>query len=598
MSRTHRRRGSALVFVLTATMLVATAGIATLVLQREEMATATLTQDAQRAEQRAMEILQLGGQVLRKDPYGLLYRPLRSDARQSLLVTIDSPQEWLKIEAVPAIAGSEPTTTSDVRVTASATVGETTRTYSYIARPILRDQSPRRWRSAIQEPSDPDFGASVPQLLRHGLIAGGCTVSGTTVAANTPERIRGETAFESSFLAVAPRDNNASNSYYSQVPLVKLGTAAAPVRQFEQCLPHGGTAIAITQPRTWLELSDVLYGSGSASTDPKFNIEETQTTTFETWSAGGGGQIARDGGNGGMNIVRGGAAGRWIIPGMGDVVCPSASLMSTLAGRHGSIPSTYTIDTTALVGEGTEVWRMVIAPRSGSFSLPGGGTGIQLSGEFAARTSDSVVDDDDIVLYANNSAGAVAANLRDAAIVGVTSATTTTRLAWLRTRASLIIPNDAEIAGPVSMDPPATETGVVLPTLIVQGTLTVTRTASGEDLRESTAVDADPRLDRGLNRLEGYFGACDDDAEDVMPARLRGVVYVTGDLVIQAGAALTVEGVLWVGGTVKILGSSSVLSPRGQLTVRYQPPAGPVLGAEEVTGMQIVGGSFRRQVSP
>ena len=70
----------------------------------------------------------------------------------------------------------------------------------------------------------------------------------------------------------------------------------------------------------------------------------------------------------------------------------------------------------------------------------------------------------------------------------------------------------------------------------------------------------------------------DSDTNDVYPARIRGLVYVSNNVVIHAHSAF--EGVLWVGGTTDVRGNQT-------LSVRWAPLTDPIPGFSRVSSIRV-----------
>jgi hypothetical protein len=498
-------------------------------------------------------------------------------------VTFENAETWLRVEAERPERG-EASLVSDVRITASATVGTATRILSCLARPIVRRSSYAAWRSGALEPGEVGFGLSVPALLRSGLLVGG-----SLTPSMTSTTLRGETYSETAAIAIAPRDNNPANSFYSQVPEIGVGSEPSGTGQvyaYDKCIPNRPS-----QPTTWGRLSQLLYEPGSGNDiDTMENSAELNESLL---TAGGSGQIVRVGGTG-LGVGKAGSSGNWTLPGLGATVIPSVQVMAFISGGVSGSAGEISLDTLAITETKTVV--RVIPLDAASFGF-GSAVGTEyLAGEVASVPvgfGSATGDTRGLLFWGGRAMVRRGDVTTEPLVVSVDRRSRSLDLKFLRTQACMIVRGNTRISGPVSMDPPSTSE-VVLPTLMVEGNLTVTSEATGRDLVESEAVAQQALLSQGVNTLAPHFGATNDALADRFPSRLRGVVYVSGDLTLERGAVLTVEGVLIVGGNVVVQGASS--SERGQLTVRYQPPVAPVVGFEEITGMQIVSGSLRRVV--
>lgn len=117
------------------------------------------------------------------------------------------------------------------------------------------------------------------------------------------------------------------------------------------------------------------------------------------------------------------------------------------------------------------------------------------------------------------------------------------------------------------------------PTLLVMGDFNIE--FDGDDLKESTA---------GCNLNPGgapFLGVADSDTLDVYPSMMRGVVYVSGNVILDG--ATTIDGVLLVGGSLTV---------KANVTAYQRSPSAAMEGFNAVTGWTIDPTSLARVVDP
>ncbi len=145
-----------------------------------------------------------------------------------------------------------------------------------------------------------------------------------------------------------------------------------------------------------------------------------------------------------------------------------------------------------------------------------------------------------------------------------------------RVHGTLVIINpstQSRIGERVSMAPAFSN----MPTLLVDGTIEFAMT--GADLTEAAAA-------RNLNPAGApYLGVTDSDTADAYPARLRGLVYVSGNAIIAENSVF--EGVLWIRGKLSVTAGKTV-------TARWAALTDPIAGFSEATQMYVAAESVSR----
>lgn len=117
------------------------------------------------------------------------------------------------------------------------------------------------------------------------------------------------------------------------------------------------------------------------------------------------------------------------------------------------------------------------------------------------------------------------------------------------------------------------------PTLLVLGDFNIE--FDGDDLKESTAG-------RNLNPAGAPFlGVADSDTLDAVPSMLRGVVYVSGNVILDGET--TLDGVLLVGGSLTV---------KANVTAYQRSPSAAMQGFNAVTSWTIDTPSLARVVDP
>lgn len=186
------------------------------------------------------------------------------------------------------------------------------------------------------------------------------------------------------------------------------------------------------------------------------------------------------------------------------------------------------------------------------------GTVIELS---AAQTFDRV-----LFSPASNPAGT---GLNARGIYVINANDKKLRITNTRVLGTLVILNASpasEIGPDVSISPASSD----LPAMLVRGSMRFQ--LENADLRENDVA-------RNLNPAGApYLGVTDSDMSDAYPARIRGLVYVSNNVVIHDHS--TFEGVLWVGGTTDVRGNRT-------LSVRWAPLTDPIPGFSRVSSMRV-----------
>ncbi len=222
----------------------------------------------------------------------------------------------------------------------------------------------------------------------------------------------------------------------------------------------------------------------------------------------------------------------------------------------GVSPEEFRVATTVMSSVSPDT---VPAPVDGLFAYYQSiGTVIELS---AARTFDRV-----LFSPASNPANT---GLNARGIYVINARNNLLRITNSRVLGTLVILNAnpaSEIGPDVSISPASSD----LPAMLVLGSIEFQ--LENADLRESEVA-------RNLNPVGApYLGVTDSDTSDAYPARIRGLVYVSQNVVIDDHSAF--EGVLWV------RGKTSVRATR-TLTVRWAPLTSPIPGFSRVSSMRV-----------
>mgnify|MGYP001806934612 CR=1 FL=1 len=116
-----------------------------------------------------------------------------------------------------------------------------------------------------------------------------------------------------------------------------------------------------------------------------------------------------------------------------------------------------------------------------------------------------------------------------------------------------------------------------MPTLLVDGTIKFGM--QGADLTEAAAS-------RNLNPAGApYLCVTYSVTADAYPARLRGLVYVSGNAIIAENSVF--EGVLWIRGKLNVTAGKTV-------TARWAALTDPIAGFSEATQMYVAAESVSR----
>lgn len=145
-----------------------------------------------------------------------------------------------------------------------------------------------------------------------------------------------------------------------------------------------------------------------------------------------------------------------------------------------------------------------------------------------------------------------------------------------RINATLVIINarsDSKVGSTCLIQAPAGQ-----PAILVDGSLMLELRAS--DFAESSTGNLNPSG-------TPYLGVSDSDTADSYPSMIEGVVFVTGNLYVTSSSDATVEGVVLVGGAIRV---------DSRLNVRHRPPPTPIEGFREVVGFALDPNTVERVV--
>lgn len=145
-----------------------------------------------------------------------------------------------------------------------------------------------------------------------------------------------------------------------------------------------------------------------------------------------------------------------------------------------------------------------------------------------------------------------------------------------RINATLIITNarsDSKIGSSCLIQAPSGQ-----PALLVDGSFMLELRAS--DFAESVTGNLNPPG-------SPYLGVTDSDTADSYPSMIEGLVFVTGNLYVINSSDVTVEGVVLVGGGLRV---------DTRLRVRHRAPQTPIEGFREVVGFSLDPSSIERVV--